>query len=201
MKNFGIAKSNTRNISHTLKALILIACFLPAIGVQAEEGKQAQEAKATMPGAAAQNQPQSNEKLSHYIQRTYQVKPAKADLVVAEAIHLASQHKDIDPELILAVIAVESTFRAKAVSRAGARGLMQIMPRYHREKINAIGGTPVLFNPTKNMHVGTQILNEYLALSRGNLNNALLRYNGSLGKRSSYANKVLRKYRNFKRVA
>lgn len=201
MKNFGIAKSNIRKISNLVKALVLLACFLPAIGVQAGENQQAQETKATPANAATETQRQRNEKLSRYIERTYQVNPAQADLVVAEATRLAGQYKDIDPELILAVIAVESTFRAKAVSRAGARGLMQIMPRYHRQKINAIGGNQALFDPIKNMHVGTQILDEYLALSRGNMNNALLRYNGSLGKRSSYANKVMRKYRNFKRVA
>jgi soluble lytic murein transglycosylase-like protein len=78
---------------------------------------------------------------------------------------------------------------------------MQIMPRYHRKKIRAVGGTRALFVPEKNIHVGTQILTEYLALSRGNLRRALLRYNGSLGTRSRYADKVMRKYRRFKRVA
>ncbi len=140
------------------------------------------------------------EKLSRYIEQTYNVHPGKADTIVTEAVH-KGQEIGLEPELILAIIAVESTFRARAVSHAGARGLMQVMPRYHPNKIRAVGGTKALFVPEKNIHVGTLILTEYLALSRGNLRRALLRYNGSLGTRSRYADKVLRKYQKFKRVA
>jgi soluble lytic murein transglycosylase-like protein len=140
------------------------------------------------------------DKLASHVTKTYDVRPAKARLVVTEATRYAKQH-ELEPELVLAVIATESTFRADAVSRAGAKGLMQIIPRWHREKISAIGGSDALFEPDKNILVGTQILREYLNRSRGNVRTALLRYNGSLGKRSGYASKVLRHYHRFKRIA
>jgi soluble lytic murein transglycosylase-like protein len=138
-------------------------------------------------------------RLSGHIQRKYRVSANKARNIVREAISNAEQHQ-LDPELILAIIAVESTFRERAVSRVGARGLMQVMPRYHGSKIREIGGSHQLFNPAKNIHVGSRILVNYLRDHRGNLRRALLKYNGSLGKRSSFPDRVLRVYRDLKRV-
>jgi len=139
-------------------------------------------------------------RLSSHIQKTYRVSKRKADQIVTEAFRSAKQH-GVDTELILAVIAVESTFRERAVSHKGARGLMQIIPRYHPKKVRAIGGVRALFDPRKNIDTGSKILVQYLKLSRGNLRRALLRYNGSLGNpRSPYADKVLRVYRTLRKV-
>ena len=84
----------------------------------------------------------------------------------------------LDPHLVLAVIDVESRFRKYAVSKAGARGLMQVMPFWVKE-IGEPGHN--LFHERVNLRYGCTILRHYLDRERGNLFNALGRYNGSLG--------------------
>ena len=84
----------------------------------------------------------------------------------------------LDPHLVLAVIDVESRFRKYAVSRAGARGLMQVMPFWVKE-IGEPGHN--LFHERTNLRYGCTILRHYLDRERGNMANALGRYNGSLG--------------------
>jgi soluble lytic murein transglycosylase-like protein len=85
----------------------------------------------------------------------------------------------LDPHLVLAVIDIESKFRKYAVSKSGARGLMQVMPFWVKEL-----GEPShnLFHERTNLRYGCTILRHYLDRERGNLANALGRYNGSLGK-------------------
>ena len=94
----------------------------------------------------------------------------------------------LDPHLVLAVIDVESKFRKYAVSKAGARGLMQVMPFWVKQI-----GAPAdnLFQERINLRYGCTILRHYLDREHGNLANALGRYNGSLGQ-ADYPNRVLR---------
>ena len=94
----------------------------------------------------------------------------------------------LDPHLVLAVIDVESRFRKYAVSKAGARGLMQVMPFWVRE-LGAPGQN--LFHERTNLRYGCTILRHYLDRERGNVANALARYNGSLGQ-PAYPNQVLK---------
>lgn len=94
----------------------------------------------------------------------------------------------LDPHLVLAVIDVESRFRKYAVSRAGARGYMQVMPFWVKE-IGEPGHN--LFHERTNLRYGCTILRHYLDRENGNLANALGRYNGSLG-RPDYPNRVLK---------
>ncbi|MBL0141748.1 MAG: transglycosylase SLT domain-containing protein [Betaproteobacteria bacterium] len=94
----------------------------------------------------------------------------------------------LDPRLVLAVIDVESGFRKYAVSSAGARGYMQVMPFWVRE-IGMPGQN--LFQMRTNLRYGCVILRHYLRMEDGNLHNALGRYNGSLG-RPEYPERVLR---------
>jgi len=94
----------------------------------------------------------------------------------------------LDAQLVLGVIQVESNFRKYAISRAGARGYMQVMPFWTR----LIGdGKQNLFNLRTNLRYGCTILRHYLAIERGDTSRALARYNGSLGK-SRYSDSVLR---------
>ena len=97
----------------------------------------------------------------------------------------------LDPRLVLAVIDVESGFRKYAVSPAGARGYMQVMPFWVRE-IGMPGQN--LFHERTNLRYGCVILRHYLRIEDGNLYNALGRYNGSLG-RPGYPERVLRALR------
>ena len=97
----------------------------------------------------------------------------------------------LDPHLVLAVIDVESRFRKYAVSSAGARGLMQVMPFWVRE-LGESGHN--LFHERTNLRYGCVILRHYLDRERGNMSNALARYNGSLGQ-AQYPQKVLRAWK------
>jgi len=93
---------------------------------------------------------------------------------------------DLPPELVLAVIEVESDFNHWAISATGAQGLMQVMPFWLKEI-----GRPNdnLFQPSTNLRLGCTILKYYLDMEKGRLGPALARYNGSHGK-SEYPDKV-----------
>ena len=102
-------------------------------------------------------------------------------------VQYEAKRAGLDPQLILGIIEVESAFRKYAVSRAGARGYMQVMPFW-----SDLIGTDEhnLFHLRTNLRYGCVILRHYLDIERGNLTRALARYNGSLGKKSNYAAKV-----------
>lgn len=101
-------------------------------------------------------------------------------------IHEEATRADLDPELVLAVIQVESRFDRFAVSSSGARGLMQIMPFWKKE----IGHPDDdLFNPRINLRYGCAILRYYLDQKQGRLSDALAAYNGSIT-RTEYVDRV-----------
>jgi soluble lytic murein transglycosylase-like protein len=162
-----------------------------------------QQGTNTIPADTAAALPAQQRKitrLSEHIQSRYQIPDHKARQIVAAAIYSGETH-GVAPELILAIIAVESTFKERAISRMGARGLMQVMPGSHSRKIREIGGTHALFDPAKNIHTGAQILASYLDNHSGNLRRALLSYNGSLYlRRSNYPEKIMRIYRDLQRA-
>ncbi len=113
----------------------------------------------------------------------------------AELLRLVEQEANrvgLDPELVLAVIEVESNFDPWAISHAGAIGLMQVMP-FWLDEIGRPGDN--LFDPATNVRMGCEILKHYLDIERGNLIRALARYNGSLGS-YRYPRLVLRAWRN-----
>ncbi len=103
-------------------------------------------------------------------------------------VHYEATRAGLDPQLVLGVIQVESGFRKYAISKAGARGYMQVMP-FWRTLIGESGQN--LFNLRTNLRYGCTILRHYLDIERGDTFRALGRYNGSLGK-SRYPNAVLR---------
>lgn len=102
-------------------------------------------------------------------------------------VYYEASRAGLEPELIMGLIEVESGFRKYAVSSAGARGFMQVMPFW----ANLIG-TPDhnLFHLRTNLRYGCTILRHYLDIEKGDLFRALGRYNGSLG-RAEYPNRVL----------
>jgi soluble lytic murein transglycosylase-like protein len=102
-------------------------------------------------------------------------------------VHCEAKRVDIPPELVLAVMDVESRFDRFAVSSAGAVGLMQVMPFWPQQ----LGMTnDQLVRIPDNVRMGTTILGYYLRKERGNYQRALQRYNGSLG-RPSYSDMVI----------
>ncbi len=94
------------------------------------------------------------------------------------AVHYEATRAGLDPQLVLGLIQVESGFKKYAVSSAGARGFMQVMPFW----IKVIGrGDDNLFHLRTNLRYGCTILRHYLDIEKGDLYRALGRYNGSLG--------------------
>lgn len=120
-----------------------------------------------------------------------QVEDPEERIEILKHIHREARRAELPPELVLAVIDVESNFDRFAISGAGARGLMQIMPFWLAEI-----GRPDdnLMQIETNLRFGCTILKYYIDIEKGNLPRALGRYNGSPGKRK-YPNKVLDKLR------
>ncbi len=108
-----------------------------------------------------------------------------------KTVHYEATRAGLDPQLVLGLIWVESGFKKYAVSSAGARGLMQVMP-FWRDLIGTSEDN--LFHLRTNLRYGTVILRHYLDIEKGDLYRALGRYNGSLG-RAEYPNMVLAAWR------
>ncbi|MBT8083393.1 MAG: lytic transglycosylase domain-containing protein [Gammaproteobacteria bacterium] len=118
-----------------------------------------------------------------------QVRDPEERIEILTLVHMEAKRVDLPPELILAIIEVESNFDRYAVSVAGALGLMQVMPFW----IDEIGRPKDnLLHTNTNLRYGCTILRFYYDKERGDLRRALGRYNGSLGKRK-YPNKVIDK--------
>jgi len=127
--------------------------------------------------------------VAEFIAKRYRVAENAAAGYVDIAYRAGDQHR-VDPLLILAVMAIESRYNPVAESVMGARGLMQVIPRYHPEKLEPHGGEQALLEPKVNIVVGAQILREYTRRF-GDLEAALQMYNGALDEPTSqYANKV-----------
>jgi len=108
-----------------------------------------------------------------------------------KAVHYEATRAGLDPQLVLGIIDVESGFKKYAVSTAGARGLMQVMPFW----VDLIGDRDHnLFHLRTNLRYGCTILRHYLDIENGDLFRALGRYNGSLG-RAEYPRMVLAAWR------
>ena len=129
--------------------------------------------------------------IGEHLARRYRVSAEMATQVVAKAYDVGNELK-LDPVLILAVIAVESRFNPVAESVMGAKGLMQVIPRYHPEKFGPFGGEQVAFETTANITVGAKILKEYIGRT-GDLNDALQLYVGATNEETEngYSAKVI----------
>jgi soluble lytic murein transglycosylase-like protein len=128
--------------------------------------------------------------VTEYISKRYRVADEAVAGFVATAYKAGGQHS-VDPLLLLAVMAVESRYNPVAESSVGAKGLMQIIPKYHLEKLLDHGGEDALLDPEVNIMVGARILREYQR-RLGDTEAALQMYAGAFDEpTSTYANKVL----------
>jgi soluble lytic murein transglycosylase-like protein len=114
--------------------------------------------------------------------------PPEERIEILQSVHREARRAGLQPELVLAVIEVESNFDRFAISEAGALGLMQVMPFWLEELEQ---GDANLFHLRTNLRIGTTILRYYLDRERGDLRRALARYNGSLGE-NWYPDRVFR---------
>jgi len=127
--------------------------------------------------------------LTQFIAKRYRV----ADEVVTDIVRVAfraAEAQALDPLVVLAIVATESGYNPIAESVVGAKGLMQIIAKFHDDKLAPFGGEDALFEPEVNIRVGTQILREYLR-RYGDLEIALQVYAGALDDADArYARKV-----------
>jgi soluble lytic murein transglycosylase-like protein len=127
--------------------------------------------------------------LAAYLAERYD-RDAEATRHYVEEAYAAAGTFAVDPLLVLAVMAVESRFDPAARSGYGARGLMQVVPRFHGEKLAGHGGPAALADPRVNVLVGTQILKESLGKG-GGVRAGLQRYAGWADEEQRYSRKVL----------
>ncbi len=175
-----------------LRALALTAgvCLSGAVqaGAQREEALSASVravlqhsvADQAAPKLAFANRYEADKWLNEMSRRLQSRMPDKtARLEFLSTVHYEATRAGLDPHLVLALIEVESGFRKYAVSKAGARGYMQVMPFWTR----SIGAADHnLFHLRMNLRYGCTILRYYLDIEKGDTHRALARYNGSLGK-------------------
>jgi len=128
--------------------------------------------------------------VSEFVANRYRVSQTVAfDLV--EHAHRVARDLQLDPLLIIAVISIESRFNPIAESVKGAKGLMQIIPKYHTDKLEQYGGVESVFDPETNIQVGARILKEYIRVT-GHVGIALQMYAGALSdQEDQYTNKVM----------
>ena len=126
-----------------------------------------------------------------WLSRRYKVAPEPISRLVQEAWAIGAKAK-LDPTLILAVMAVESSFNPFAQSPVGAQGLMQVMTHVHDDKFTAFGGRHATFDPVTNLRVGVLVLKECIQRA-GSLEAGLRHYVGAanLADDGGYAMKVL----------
>jgi len=151
-------------------------------------------ASGTIVAAAAEPDLSAQEReeraVADYIAKRYRVAEAASSAFVSSAYRSGLEHS-LDPLLILAVMAIESRYNPVAESSMGALGLMQIIPKWHQEKLLEHGGEFALLDPEVNIQVGARILREYMR-RHGETEAALQMYAGAFDEPTSqYAGKVL----------
>ncbi|MEB0114132.1 hypothetical protein RCH10_001941 [Variovorax sp. GrIS 2.14] len=145
--------------------------------------------------------PKQQAAVAYWLSKKYRVAAEPLSALVAEAYDLGKRSK-LDPTLILAIMAVESSFNPFAQSQVGAQGLMQVMTRVHGDKYESAGGTLTAFDPVTNMRVGVKVLQECIARA-GSLEGGLRYYVGAanLEDDGGYAGKVLAEHGRLRQVA
>ena len=146
--------------------------------------------------------PKQQANIAYWLSRKYRVAAEPVSALVAEAYELGPRNQ-LDPTLILAVMAIESGFNPFAQSPVGAQGLMQVMTKVHSDKYDGFGGRLAAFDPVANLRVGVNVLKECIARA-GSLEGGLRLYVGTAhieDSSSSYAGKVIAEHSRLKRVA
>jgi soluble lytic murein transglycosylase-like protein len=168
----------------TLLALAADEAYAPEAGRDAAQSCVPEETFAEAPRDPAQAI------LVKYLSRRFLIAAEATERMVGAA-YSAGREVGLDPFVVLAVISVESRFNPIAESVMGAKGLMQIIPKYHQAKLIAHGGEAALWDPESNIQMGARILQEYVYRT-GTLEAGLQYYNGAFAdSRAQYAQRVM----------
>lgn len=174
----------------------LTARQVAALGIRPEPDA-IDRATAANPG----DLPREQANVAYWIAKKYRVAPEPLAALVAEAYEVGRNHQ-LDPTLILAVMAVESSFNPFAQSPVGAQGLMQVMTEIHSDKYVHFGGQYAAFDPKTNLRVGVKVLQECIVRA-GSIEGGLRHYVGAanLPSDGGYAKKVLAEHSRLYQVA
>jgi len=145
--------------------------------------------------------PKEQAAVAFWLSKKYRVAPEPLSVLVAEAYDIGARTK-IDPTLILAIMAIESSFNPFAQSAVGAQGLMQVMTTVHTDKYQNFGGHHAAFDPVTNLRVGAKVLQECIARA-GSVEGGLRFYVGAanLPDDGGYAAKVMAEHFRLRQVA
>lgn len=133
--------------------------------------------------------PSMKSALDIVVQR-YRVSP-EAVRPIFEAVQTISRERNLDPLLLIAVISIESRFNPFSQSPVGAQGLMQVIPRFHQDKVPPAAGEQPFLDPVTNVRIGAQVLQEAIR-RQGGLVDGLQYYAGAVDdEEKTYATKVL----------
>lgn len=197
-------------VSHVVRKFLMLAGLVFVLGLAGSfqgragflQGLQAMfpaDVNASEPAAAAVAQPVADEtarlvpsmqKALNDVARRYRVS-REALLPIFLAAQDSAREQGLDPLLVVAVIGVESGFNPFSQSVVGAQGLMQVMPRFHADKLPQDAGELPFFDPVTNVLVGTRVLRESIARN-GGLIPGLQQFGGAIEDPAQrYANKVL----------
>ena len=145
--------------------------------------------------------PKQQAAVAYWLSKKYRVAPEPLSALVTEAYEIGRRTK-LDPTLILAIMAIESSFNPFAQSAVGAQGLMQVMTRVHTDKYQSFGGHFAAFDPVTNLRVGVKVLQECIARA-GSIEGGLRHYVGAANMEDDggYASKVMAEYERLRQVA
>lgn len=186
------------NRRHTWSLVLAVVAVLLALAPQIVASGRADNATGCLPDVVAGSEARqpaeavdsTQQLLVNYLARRFSIAAAPTAVVVGTAYRAAEQ-SGLDPLLVLAVISIESRFNPIAESVMGAKGLMQIIPKYHRARLLEHGGEDAVLDPESNILVGTKILQEYVYRT-GALETGLQTYNGAARDSSGqYSQRVL----------
>lgn len=200
---YGTAFARIWSIAQPALALVGLSVLVAASYPASREALLAQsEAEAAEVAPLAANfvagpiqsvQPTAGEReqraVTEMLSKRYRVAEEAVGGFVAAA-YRAGKATAVDPLLILAVISVESRFNPVAESNFGAKGLMQIIPKFHKDKLIGHGGEEALLNPEVNIQVGAMVLREYLRRF-GGTETALQAYNGAFEEPTSQYSRLV----------
>ena len=184
VQTFSYAKAPTTAAKADLTPPLLSG--VQPVNLRADTANHAEDAAINL---AALGNADVHQRIAAFLAKKYLVSAEATQLLVSAAF-LAGKETGVDPALILSVMAIESRFHPFAESPMGAKGLMQVIPKYHMDKFDVVGGKDAVLNPMANIKVGAMILKEYIQRF-GGLEAGLKAYSGATGSDNGYASKVL----------
>jgi soluble lytic murein transglycosylase-like protein len=171
----------------------------PVAAVEAIESEPDAIDRAT--AANPKDLPKQQAAVAYWLSKKYSVAPEPISALVAEAYDVGAKTK-IEPTLILAIMAIESSFNPFAQSPVGAQGLMQVMTTVHSDKYEGFGGKFAAFDPVTNLRVGVKVLQDCIARA-GSVEGGLRQYVGATSDATEggYTVKVMAEFDRLRQVA